>query len=1151
MGVVYRATQLSLGRPVALKVIAAPLSGDESIRRRFLREARLAASLQHPNIVPVHDAGEAEGITYIVMAFVEGPDLRQALAAETFTPERGVGILAQVAGALDAAHAAGLVHRDVKPANILVGSGDHAYLTDFGLTRLAAGADTLTTRGEWVGTPDYSAPEQIRGDPITAATDVYALGCLLYRVLTGGVPFPRETREARVWAHLNALPPAPSEFDSVLQPFDGVVARALAKEPAARYASAGELARAALAALVPTTAPDRPAIENGRRISSVAIVGRDRELDALRSSLSAAAAGHPRLALVGGEAGVGKTRLVKEVARHARAAGVLAFRGECLDLGDGDFPYAPIAAALRELASGPHAGVLAVLSDDARGELARAFPDLASAAPAAPGAPDAGRFAQSRMFEVLLALLRRLSADVPTLLIVEDLHWADQSTRDFVTFFVRHARAERVALVATYRADEIHRGHPLRNLLAELGRHDHVERIELDRLTHDEVDRQLCGILGEPPDRALADDVFARSQGNPFFAEELLDARRSGAGVDLPATLRDALLVRIDALSEPARETLQVVAAIGRSVDDALLSAAGGLRGRELQRALRESVAMHVLVEAGGRLEFRHALVREAVYADLLPGERRTLHQAVAEALAAAPDAANHGELARHWLAAGETEQALAASVQAGLVAADAYAFGDALAHFERALDLWPEGGAAPGDGSVDRVALLGRAAEAARLVGDFDRARDLCGQAIAAVDATAEPERAARYHERLGRYSMWDPQVALASYATALALLGERPSAQRARLLGDEALALMYLGRREESRARCEVAVAAARAAGAPAEEASARSTLGFVLAFLGRPDDGEGHLREALRIATELGRVEDIGRAHIGLAEVLRYRGRLQDALAATVEGERAARRLGVEGSFGAYFAVNAAEDLFNLGRWDEAQRRLDDVDPARLEPTGRQLRESVAGRLAVARGRPDAARAHLEAGRALSDRGLPVEQVPSVYGGLAELALWEGRAGDAQELVAAALELVGAEADALNTPVLYSLGVRAQADGAPGDANKLLEQLDALISGGPSCPPQAAAHRALCVAELTRARAQPAPDAWAEAVAAWDALAEPYPGAYARYRQAEAGAGDDVLRAAHATAATLEAAFLRREIEALAVRTGVELGPPTVTR
>jgi streptogramin lyase len=273
MGVVYEAEQLDLQRPVALKLIATPLARDEAFRERFVRESRAAAAIDHPNVIPVYSAGEDDGRLYLAMRFVDGEDLRSLVHREgTLEPARAASIIAQIGSALDAAHARGLVHRDIKPANVLLdaaslqpagygppgasGWRDHAYLTDFGLTKRLTGETTMTGSGRWVGTLGYIAPEQIRGEGVDARADVYALGCLLFYVLTGVAPYRRDSDEATLYAHLNdAAPDARALAPEVPVALAEVVARALEKDPDDRYLSAGDLGRAALAAVGDGPAP--------------------------------------------------------------------------------------------------------------------------------------------------------------------------------------------------------------------------------------------------------------------------------------------------------------------------------------------------------------------------------------------------------------------------------------------------------------------------------------------------------------------------------------------------------------------------------------------------------------------------------------------------------------------------------------------------------------------------------------------------------------------------------------------------------------------------------------------------------------------------------------------------------------------------------
>jgi serine/threonine protein kinase len=253
MGVVYRATQLTLAREVAIKLIATERSEDPVFRERFKAESRMAASIEHASVIPVYEAGEDDGLLFIAMRLVDGFDLAQLLQhSGALAPLRAARIVGQIGGALDAAHARGLIHRDVKPANILLTreEPEHAYLTDFGVAEQTAGGADMPTADQWVGTLDYMAPEQIRGEGVGARADIYALACVLHHCLTGQTPFPRDTQPAKLWAHVNAPPPAPSRLVSSLPTaLDDVIARGMAKEPAERFASAALLAQAAARAL--------------------------------------------------------------------------------------------------------------------------------------------------------------------------------------------------------------------------------------------------------------------------------------------------------------------------------------------------------------------------------------------------------------------------------------------------------------------------------------------------------------------------------------------------------------------------------------------------------------------------------------------------------------------------------------------------------------------------------------------------------------------------------------------------------------------------------------------------------------------------------------------------------------------------------------
>ena len=339
----------------------------------------------------------------------------------------------------------------------------------------------------------------------------------------------------------------------------------------------------------------------------------------LRASLDRAEEGEPGVVLLIGEAGIGKTRLLREAEREARDREAMVLRGDCLQLEGGELPYAPLAAALRDAPPDPLAEALEQLGAQARAELERAFPQLGGT----PAAGEADRFAQARLYEALVSLLGALAERAPVLLVLEDLQWVDRSTREFVRFLVRGLRWERVAVAMTFRTGELAAEHPVREMLAELQYHDRVALAELGPLARDGVAAQLEGILGEAPAADIVDEVHERCGGNPLFAEELLSARMDEAGGELPERLADALRVRLRRASAPVRRLLPYGAAIGRPASSDLLAAAGGVPEPELSTALREAVDHHLLAHRrDGTFAFRHDVMRQAVYADLLGGER-------------------------------------------------------------------------------------------------------------------------------------------------------------------------------------------------------------------------------------------------------------------------------------------------------------------------------------------------------------------------------------------------------------------------------------------------------------------------------------------------------------------------------------------------
>jgi hypothetical protein len=547
----------------------------------------------------------------------------------------------------------------------------------------------------------------------------------------------------------------------------------------------------------------------GGRVSSPRFVGRTAELASLGDLLDEAGTGRPRVALVVGDSGIGKSRLLAEVIAQAAARtdgsqerGPQVLSGHCLGIPGGGLPYAPLTEALRRLAREIDPATLEGLLGPARGELARLLPELAGGQPMPlPGA--AGRADQARLFELVLGLLGRLGSAAPTVLIVEDLHWVDDATRPLLTFLARNLTTERLLVVATCRADAYDPSGDLAGWLAELERSPSVRRIELGPLSPTEIDAQLAGILGSSPPRRLATSIAVRSGGNALFAEELLAAAETapddsgdGAGPGLPATLADLMAVRVRGLEGPARQAARMLAIAGRPVDDRLLAAATDLDDAVLDLGLRDAIDRHVVVadSTDGTIALRHVLLGEAIVGGLLAGERRRLHERFARALVAHPELADRspagaaGELARHWAAAGRDAEAFAAAVEAARSAMAVHAHVEAYRQFRLAIERWDR--LAPGERSAapELVPLLLEAEEPADLSGDLVGAEALVRRALAMTDPGHDPRMAGVLHARLA-YLAWlsgRSHEELEAYRTAVQLVPEDPpTLERARVLG------------------------------------------------------------------------------------------------------------------------------------------------------------------------------------------------------------------------------------------------------------------------------------------------------------------------------------------------------------------------------
>jgi DNA-binding CsgD family transcriptional regulator/tetratricopeptide (TPR) repeat protein len=899
------------------------------------------------------------------------------------------------------------------------------------------------------------------------------------------------------------------------------------------------------------------------RVSSPSFVGRGPELAALDSALARAAAGRSTAVLLGGDAGMGKSRLVAEFEQRADHAGAEVLVGECVELSQGELPYGPIVVALRPLLARAADGPAQTLHPGARAALARLWTDLE-----VPDVAAGVEFAQGQLFEAVHRLIAAQAAVRPVALVVEDLHWADHSTRDLLTFLIRNSRRERVLFLCTFRTDEVHRRHPLHPLISELERSGRAERLTLEPFGEEELREQLGGILGERPGPQLVNRLLVRSEGNPFFAEELLAAADQGV---MPDSLREALLVRVQRLSDPARGTLALAAAVGRPAEHQLLATASELESLALGEALREAVEQRFLVttEDGTGYAFRHALLREAVYTDLLPGERTALHARLGDALSSDQPLLDSGraaaELAHHWQIAGRPGHALSASLQAGEQAESVHAYTEAGRHLERALELWervPEDDIPPG---ARRTEIAWRAADAAAFSGAYRRAIALARQLVTSTAEHPNPTAAGLSRARLARYHWLDgnSDAALDDYATALELVAPEPSIERAEVLAANAHVLLLMGRLREARERAEEALRIARAVGARRVEASALNTLGPT-----READGERaliDLHDARAIAEELGAVEEIGRSYVNECHVLETLDRLPQAVAVGVDGIARARDLGAERNWGDYLAAEVADRLWTLGDWDQAARRAGDVlDFGPLGLSAASAHTSL-GRIAAERGEFEQAREHVARSEEISARAGVMWVAPN-KAILAACAVWSGDPDEAHSIVAAGAEQIGDTEMVLFAAPLFAIGIRAEAERAERaralghqpqieEATEVARSLLARLQTGDANggAERLACDLAMATAELSRLLGNNDPKPWLAAAEMLLDAGRPYQAAYSQWRAAAAmahagdssGAVRQLLRDAAETAHHLGARPLLDEVASLARRARVELG------
>jgi DNA-binding CsgD family transcriptional regulator len=888
----------------------------------------------------------------------------------------------------------------------------------------------------------------------------------------------------------------------------------------------------------------------GPRIGTATFVGRTRELVELEA-IARSVEGERRGALVAvrGDAGVGKSRVVAELGRRQQDAGWLVAVGGCVDLGATGLAHAPLTEILRRLDEELGHERLAEVAGDGFDEVARFLPGGAGRAEVDPG----------RLIEQVLNLLVRLGDDRPALIVFEDLHWADASTRELLSFLARNLDGSRVLVVGTYRPDDVHRRHPLAPVLAELGRSGMVT-VTLDGLDRRAVAELASEVTGQAPDAARLAQLVDRTDGNPFYLEQLLDGQSSPYAV--PSGLRELVLARLDALDDDTVEVLRPASVLGREVRDDLLVAVTGWPAERIEQALSDAVSHHVLEVEHGTCRFHHDLVREAIYDSLLPGQRHRLHVAAADAIAGEavrldPPGMRWALLAHHWRHTDHPVEALQASIEAARWAQSIGAPSEQADHLEEALRLWPQVDAAARPGDLDEAELMSEAARARAAAGEVQRARTLAEAACRELDGSADVERLATAHQQVAMYArgLGDMAASSAEHARAAALVEPSPvSAVKALVMARVAQHLMLSDDLVPALAQADEAVALAQAAGDRRVEGHATCTRGCVLGLLGRLDEGLEALRAARAIAAEVEHRDDLSRAHQNLTYIQLFAGRAEDALADASLGLEIVRRQGTMLSSGIGITEHQGEAAVRLGRWDEALALLDAFPYDALE--GYTLCSFAAPRFDVwlRRGDLDAATATLAPALERATGMDDMQFGANTRIRAAQLAAARGQIDEARRWIDEVLALAEDRVDMVYAPKATWIGLAIEAAQDEPDlaaVARLEERLDAFEPRARSLGGELLAEPAACIAsgraEVSEARGEPDPQRWADALDAWERCGDVYWVAATRHRLADArlrARGDRSraaaeLEAARVSATALGAAPLLADLDLLARR------------
>ncbi len=864
MAVVYKAQDLRLGRVVALKVLNERFRRDLPSLRRFRREAQLTSTLSHPGICTIFDIEHSDENTFLVMEYLNGATLRQRLHSGPVSSDEALSILDQVLDALSEAHEHGVVHRDIKPENVFLLPDGRVKVLDFGLAKptVEGGANAdqtyLTTPGTVAGTIAYMSPEQVRGDPIEAASDIYSVGLVAYEMMTGVLPTRRRTTALTFSAILAEAPPPPSAVNHKSPAaFDRIILKTLRKNPLLRYRSASEMlvelresvnrssplmpsrsipsiesSSSDVAAVSKTGIQEPDRLRNSAPGLPVRPIGREPECLQIQSLMEKARAGTGNVLLIDGEPGIGKSHLLDFALAEAETRGCAVLSGRCSELQAAP-PFFPFVEMIENVARAADPDTLPQLLGEGAPELAKLTPRLRQLIPGIPPPMDLPP-GQDRylIFSSLLDFLARAAGDRTLVVGIEDLHWADEATTNFLQFLSRHLRGRPVLLVGTLRQQGFDPSAPLAEAYRVLVRDRLVTRMSLRPLSRDSVGTMLARLSCVPPPPRVIDSVFEVTEGTPLYVEELYyDLLADHRALDedgnwkhsleigefrVPEGIRVILNRRQTRLSDPALKILQLGAVMGRRFSLGAIAACTEFPRAKVLEAMEEGERLQQIRSSSdsGDLQFAfwHELIRRTLLESVSHTRRLQLHLKLADYLQSNPQAEGDGcaQIAHHLVGAGaladpdRTRQVL---VEAADAALRKTAFEDAIRFCGQALKCGKPTAGQQGE-------ILYRKGLAQTGLNDWRAARESWLLALDLLSDQGSKETAGRICATLASQAIWTGRLdeCYSISSRGLAIVEEEPSPIRSRLLAWAGHALSQGGNLQQGSALTDQAVAMAR---------------------------------------------------------------------------------------------------------------------------------------------------------------------------------------------------------------------------------------------------------------------------------------------------------------------------------------------------